>query len=202
MLKQFMDRIEKRLGNERQKKGFRVFLLLFSVGAGLMLISSFFSIEKNPSAVNEPVLGQKVEMTASTKETVMQQYEKEYQGQLQEILSKMAGVDDVTVMLNLDSSEEEVFALDTRETEQTTTERDKSGGNRSVNSTNVDRKIAHYRDNRGDQPVIIKRLKPKVRGVLVIARGVENFEVKAAVIEAVARILDVPIHRISVLPRG
>jgi stage III sporulation protein AG len=54
----------------------------------------------------------------------------------------------------------------------------------------------------GQKPVVIKQLKPKVRGVLIVARGVENLRIKAAVIEAIQRTLEVPAHRISVLPKG
>ena len=106
------------------------------------------------------------------------------------------------VIVNLDSTEEEVVQTDERESEQVTTERDKNGGNRSITQNTIDRKTAYYRGENGEVPVIVKRLKPKVRGVLVVARGVENLKVKALVIEAIQRTLDVPLHRISVLPRG
>ncbi|MFS8513242.1 MAG: stage III sporulation protein AG, partial [Planifilum fulgidum] len=41
-----------------------------------------------------------------------------------------------------------------------------------------------------------------VRGVLIVAEGAEDLKRKALIIEAVQRVLDVPVHRISVMPRG
>lgn len=134
--------------------------------------------------------------------SAMQQYEREVEQQLSEVLGKIVGVDDVSVIVNLDSTEEEVVQIDERQSEQVTTERDKTGGNRSITQNTRDRKTAYYRNDDGERPVVVKKLKPKVRGVLVVARGVENLQVKAIVIEAVQRTLDIPMHRISVLPKG
>jgi stage III sporulation protein AG len=134
--------------------------------------------------------------------STMQEYELEYEQELSNVLSKIVGVEDVSVIVNLDSTEEEVVQVDERQSEQVTTETDKTGGKRNITQNTDDRKTAYYRTNNGEEPVVIKRLKPKVRGVLVVARGVENLQVKAAVIEAVQRTLDVPMHRISVLPKG
>ena len=131
----------------------------------------------------------------------LQDYEYRYETELANVLSRIVGVDDVTVMVTLDSSEESVFATDDRDTEQVTNEADKRGGNRSISQSSNDKKTAYYRTEGGDKPVIIKKLKPRVRGVGVVARGVENLQVRSVVVEMIQRILDVPVHRISVQPR-
>ena len=53
-----------------------------------------------------------------------------------------------------------------------------------------------------ETPVVLRTEKPKVRGVLVVAKGVDNIQVKAMVKEAVIRLLDVPAHRVSVSPKN
>ncbi|UOQ42559.1 hypothetical protein MUN89_11240 [Halobacillus salinarum] len=50
-------------------------------------------------------------------------------------------------------------------------------------------------------PLLTKTEKPKVSGVFVTAKGVDQLTVKGWVVEAVSRVLDVPSHRISVLPK-
>jgi stage III sporulation protein AG len=132
----------------------------------------------------------------------MVEYEQRYEKELEEVLTKIVGVEDVSVIVNLNSTVEEVLQVDKRESRQVTTETDKNGGKRSVTQDTEDQKTAYYRSENGEKPVVIKKLKPQVRGVLVVARGVENLKVKAIVIEAVQRTLDVPVHRISVLPKG
>lgn len=177
-------------------------------GVGAMLVSSFFQPEEDagpppngsswlPSKVpSQPTQAKVTELTS------MQKYESEYEQELATILSKVVGVSDVDVVVNLDSTEEEVIQYDVRENTQTTTETDTKGGTRSIQQNNTDRKTSMYRDSGGEKPLVVKKLKPRVRGVLVVARGVEDLQVKATVLQAIQRALDVPIHRIEVLPKG
>lgn len=44
-------------------------------------------------------------------------------------------------------------------------------------------------------------MKPKIVGVLVVAKGAEDIKVKTMIVEAVTRALDVPSHRVSVQPK-
>jgi stage III sporulation protein AG len=169
----------------------------------IMLFSSFIGVKENATPPDPmSVMPTSAKPQAKQPVSTMQDYERQVEQQLAEVLSKIVGVDDVSVVVNLDSTEEEVVQTDERQSEQVTTERDKSGGNRSITQNTRDKKTAYYRNENGERPVVVKRLKPKVRGVLVVARGVENLQVKAIVIEAIQRTLDVPMHRISVLPKG
>ncbi|TCS96390.1 stage III sporulation protein AG [Hazenella coriacea] len=179
--------------------------LLVLGGAGVMVLifSSFMGqgdpkpLESNSIIPENPSKSVEAKVVSS-----MQSYEEEYEKQLSEVLSKIVGVEDVSVVVNLDSTEEEVVQVNERDSEQVTTEVDKAGGNRSITQNTHDKQAAFYNGKEGQHPVVVKRLKPKVRGVLVVARGVENLQVKSIVIEAVQRILDVPMHRISVQPKG
>lgn len=207
MFKKWLTRMEEKIpGGEKQKKKFRWVLLLGIAGVGVMLFSSI--VQTKQSAITEdspPPPFQPAEAkptVTSSKISTMRDYEQYYEKQLEEVLSKIVGVRDVSIIVNLDSTEEDVVQVDVRESKQVTQEMDKTGGNRSITQNTNDQKTAYYRSDNGEQPVVIKKLKPKVRGVLVVARGVENLQVKAIVIEAVQRTLDVPMHRISVLPKG
>lgn len=202
MFKKWLDSIEEKLGGEEKKKNqLRWILLLGAIGVGAILFSNFFAPSSpntttpSPPSVtgNSPINDQSMTMA---------DYEHNYEQQLSLILGQIAGVSDVSVVVNLDSTAEEVVQMDVRDSEQVTTEVDKTGGNRSISQNSTDKKTAYYRTNDGEQPVIVKELKPRVRGVLVVAHGVDNLEVKAAVIEAIERTLEVPAYRISVLPKG
>lgn len=194
------------MGDVRKpKKRFRLLVLMGLVGVKILLLASFFQSNQQDQG-NQSSLFQPEKETSSPPVTEanqkMERYEKEYESELAEILSQIVGVDDVSVVVNLDSTEEDIIFMDQRNTEQVTTEMDTKGGNRSIRNETDDRKPAFYQDRDGEKPLIVKKLKPKVRGILVVARGVENLQVKAAVIEAIQRTLDVPVHRISVLPKG
>jgi stage III sporulation protein AG len=184
------------------QKKWHYLILLGCIGVGIMLFSTFLTTQEE-DAVSSPFTPKKETVrTPSLQQNGMQGYEQQFESELSNMLSKVVGVSDVAVIVNLDSTEEEVVQSDTRESTQATNELDTKGGTRSVNQNNVDKKASVYRTDQGEQPIIIKRLKPRVRGVLVVARGVENLQVRALVIEAVQRTLDVPTYRISVLPRG
>ncbi|RAL26568.1 stage III sporulation protein AG [Thermoflavimicrobium daqui] len=205
MFLKWLQKLEQKLGGGTKRNTFRFILILGCIGAGVMLLSSFLQVEEEdgvPRRFSAPSFKEDNTGPVPHKEMSMEDYEKKYESQLADVLSKIVGVDDVSVMVNLDSTEEEVVHVETREASQVTNEADPKGGNRTIQQTNNEKKTATYRADDGEQPVVIKRLKPKVRGVLVVARGIENLQVKAAVIEAIQRTLDLPMHRISVLPKG
>ena len=59
------------------------------------------------------------------------------------------------------------------------------------------------RDAQGRElPLVVAESQPYYRGAMVIAGGVEDPVVKARVVEALRAVLDLPYHRITVLPRG
>jgi stage III sporulation protein AG len=119
---------------------------------------------------------------------------------LKEILEKVVGVGDVEVMVNLDSTPELVVEKnrDIRSSATQETDKDKATRNQSEQSRSEQAIVI---SGKQEQPVVLKTLKPKVRGVLVVAKGAENVQVKAWIMEAVQKALDVPIYKISILPK-
>jgi len=62
-------------------------------------------------------------------------------------------------------------------------------------------KLVYVRQGDQEVPVLVQTKKPEVRGVFIIAKGVENATVKKWVVESVSKVLDVPTYRISVMPK-
>jgi stage III sporulation protein AG len=131
----------------------------------------------------------------------MATYEKMYEDRLTEMLDEIRGVSDAKVMVTIDSSEEMVYAQNDQENRQTTNEVDKSGGNRSVTTFDKNGQIVMTKKNGTDQPVLVKTIKPRVRGVVVVAKGAEEVKIQALITEAVQRALEVPPHKISIMPK-
>jgi stage III sporulation protein AG len=61
--------------------------------------------------------------------------------------------------------------------------------------------VVTVEEDGAQRPLVLKRIKPRIRGVLVVADGAERAALRKLLVEAVERSLDVPSHRISVLPR-
>lgn len=131
----------------------------------------------------------------------MEDYEMRYENQLKELLEQMIGLSDVSVMVNLAETERSVYERDSVTKEQLTDETDREGGKRTVDDRTREEQVVIIREGDKEVPILIHKEKPEVRGVLVVAQGVENANSKSQVIEAVSRVLDVPSHRISVMPK-
>ena len=64
--------------------------------------------------------------------SVIIDYERTYEAQLKEALDKIVGVEDVTVVVNVDATELKVFEKNTNTQSQQTDETDREGGKRKV----------------------------------------------------------------------
>ena len=85
--------------------------------------------------------------------------------------------------------------------QQVTNEKDQDGGTRNITDVSRSGEVVMYQVSGGQTPVVLKKIKPKIRGVLVVASGAENLTVKKLITQAVERGLGASAHRISVIPR-
>ncbi|WP_026689313.1 stage III sporulation protein AG [Alteribacter aurantiacus] len=131
----------------------------------------------------------------------MGDYESLYESQLKKALEQMMGVSEVSVFVNLAETERQVYQTNINAKEQTTDETDREGGKRQVQDVTKDEQVVIIRNGDKEEPLLQRVEKPDVRGVLVVAKGVDNIQVKTSVVEAVSRALDVPSHRVSVMPK-
>lgn len=129
----------------------------------------------------------------------MENYERAYEQRLTAILNQLPGISGVRVMVNVDSTEEVVYAHNEQQQQQTVNETDKQGGTRVTTSRNGNDQVVVIKQGT-EQPLVVKRLRPQVRGVLVAAKGAENANVRIQIVQAVQSVLNVPPHRIAVIP--
>ncbi len=128
--------------------------------------------------------------------------EQKLQEELEEILSYVQGVSHPSVFINFYSGPQKVFASDYEENLRETEEQDGDGGVRDTSEINKREEVVIKRGSQGEEiPLIIEEISPKVQGVLIVAEGVENPTKKSQVLDAVKAVLDLPPHRIVVLPR-
>ena len=193
--------------NKKHSK-YHYLLLVLAAGVAFMLISNLFidnanssqeeaSVFKQNQAEDSPAFGSKNE----SQPEMMNDYEAKYESELKDALEKIVGVDDVTIEVFVDSTEAKIYEKDTVVQQQITNETDKNGGERLVEDSTKDEKLVIVRQGEEEIPIVTKTKKPEITGVLVIAKGADNIQVKKWLIEAVTRSLDVPSHRVSVLPK-
>ncbi len=181
-------------------------LLLILIGMAIMIFSSFINITEQVPPFESEYQDQTLQETSGFIETSsspksMQDYEKIFENQITEALTDMLGVKEATVIVNLDSTEELVIEKNLKLSEQVTKERDDGGGTRDITDLDRDEQVVLYQLEEVEQPLILKTLKPKVRGVIIVVEGAENLQIKALITEAVQRFLDVPSYKIAILPK-
>ena len=194
-----------------KKKGkypYLILVLLF--GAGFMLVSNLFSNDPSSNELlptfsnSDEAKGTEVETFGqknSEGNSVISDYERTYEAQLKEALDKIVGVEDVTVVVNVDATELKVFEKNTNTQSQQTDETDREGGKRKVEDQSREEQLVIIQEGEKEVPVVTETKKPAIRGVLVVAKGADNIQVKKWIIEAVTRSLDVPSHRVAVMPK-
>jgi stage III sporulation protein AG len=194
------------------KKGKYIYLIVvLTLGTMIMLISNLFINNEssqnalptfnnngdNQSKEDVETFGKK----DSTGNNLIRDYELAYEAQLKEALDTIVGVSDVTVVVNVDATEKQVLEKNRKSQTQLTDETDREGGKRKVEDQSTDEQLVIIQNGEKELPIVVETKKPAIRGVLVVAKGADNIQVKKWIVEAVTRSLDVPSHRVSVLPK-
>ena len=122
---------------------------------------------------------------------------------LENILSRMEGVGDVTVMITLRESAEKVVEKDTETSDETVSEEDSQGGQRTTKNRTA-RETTIYdgeNDHAGQNPYVSKELTPKVEGIVVVAQGGENAVVIKNITEVVQALFGIDTHKIKIVKK-
>ncbi|AIQ69982.1 stage III sporulation protein AG [Paenibacillus graminis] len=194
-------------GSPKRSHTFRWLIILGLLGAAIMLFNSFVNVKKldSENTGREPP-------QAESSQAALQQgneaapnsfdgIEQALEDRTKEILEKIVGVGTVDIMVTVDSTEEIVVQRNMNDSQQQSEETDASGGKRHTTQYTRDGEIVTYSQSGDETPIITKRIKPQVRGVLVVAKGAENKIVRGLIEEAIEKGLNVPGYRISVVPR-
>lgn len=110
---------------------------------------------------------------------------------LADLLSKVEGAGDVSVMVYADAGSEMIPAYNN---EQDTRNDEKRDGKTMETSENRQLALSGK-----DEPVILKVIIPQIKGVVVVAEGADDILIKAQLNDAVCTLLGIPEHRVQIL---
>lgn len=166
--------------------------VIFLIGLILLIGASTFSKPRpsNESDNKELVLAEKQN----------EDYAKRLERDLKSILSKIEGVGNVEVLITLNSDEEIVAAMDVVQSSTTTNEKDSNGTVREVVQTESNNKIVTSQNLSGQNaPIVLKRLMPEIRGVIVVADGAKDPRLRYEISSAVQTALGIPAYKVKVI---
>ena len=127
---------------------------------------------------------------------VRDDYESYIEIKLADILSKLRGVGDVDVMVTLEDSTEKIPASNVTTTKENTTELDAQGGTREISREDETIQVV----NTSNDVVVLKEVKPSIKGVIVVAEGAEDLVVLETLYEAVKTVLGVAGNKVQIFP--
>ena len=114
-------------------------------------------------------------------------YYEETTQRFEEILSKIKGAGKVSVMFVMENKGEFIPVFDKKiSTDETNKKNDSES------------KAVLYGQGNNEQPYISEEKNPQISGVIVVAEGADNENVKIEIFEALRALLGVPAHRIKV----
>ena len=167
-----------------QSKNMKIFAVL-GIAAGVVLVTlSFIVPTRNKSKTDfNPA---KNDLSQIDTETYIRTQEEK----ICEILERIGGVADPFVMITLDASSEYIYA-----SKQSVKE--SSSKNGETTSKEVSKDIIFYGD--GKQPILVKEIEPKIKGVAVICKGISNAEIQLKIINLVSTVLNLPTNKVYVI---
>lgn len=176
--------------------------LLIILLAGILLLVIAIPHESKKSEKKEGA-----DDTAYTSDTISgdssQSYARYMEKHLEEVLSQMSGVGDVTVMITLKASSEKVVEKDVEADNETVTESDSKGGSRSTANNTRGETTVYGGGNSDDQtPYISMEISPRVEGVVVLASGGGNALVVQNITDAVQALFGIDTHKIRIMKKN
>ena len=131
-----------------------------------------------------------IKTAAEDKTTPQTENAQELEKRMEDALKRVEGAGEVSVVINYESTSELVPATKTDLSEQQS-----SSDGKSQNSESKSEDIAQVSGN----AVILKEKQPKVRGVMVVAKGAKDIRVKNDILFAVMTLLDVTADKVEIL---
>lgn len=197
-----MHELKEKIANLFKQKNITNLIILLLLVIMFYLVVSYFTGVNNITKSEKTNLEKvsKEDMNSnSQKDSEVLSYQEKQEKDLERILGKINGVGSVDVVINFQSSEVKVPAVDNSSQKSTTEETDSEGGTR-VNSQETDGdKIVMSNSSNGSEPVILKTEKPEVLGVMVVAEGAEDSKIKYEITKAISSLYNISVDKVNVL---
>lgn len=189
-----MDEILKRIREQLKKfedKKFINYLIFILISASLILT---FLKGISPREQNDIKGVIKKDSDKYNSEVMIEDYADVLERKLVHILEKLEGVGNINVMITLEDSSERIPAANVTRNQENTKETDAQGGIREIVREDESKQLL----NTSDDIIVLKEIKPNIKGVIVIAEGTEDVEVLEKIYLAVQTVFGLTTNKIQV----
>ena len=117
---------------------------------------------------------------------------------LEKVLSNIKGAGKVKVMITYDNGVEDVFAVNTEKKTDTVSEKSANGKSKNSETVTESKTLVTFKNDNGEEALVIVENEPKVKGVIVVAQGADNVNVKLDLQKAVETILQIKSSQVEI----
>jgi len=181
----------KNLFKDKNKKVENLVVFLIILVITLIIINNIIKEDENPST-NQYTNAELAKVEPDNSSTDLEK-------RLENILSKIDGVSDVSVLITYSESSTLVPIYNESSSSSVTEETDTSGGVKTTESEDIEKNVVTGSDS---NPITGKTISPTIEGAIVTAKGISNSSVKANIISAVEAVTGIATHKIQVFERG
>lgn len=166
----------------------RVIVITGITGLALIFLSSFVHTRTSASPDSDTDIPRQ--------DTFILEYRKELEQELENIVSQIDGAGSVKILITMDSTTEDIYAVDRNTSESTSvTDSETTAAQRSEGNSYV---IVKGKDG-SEQTVLKTQRMPEIRGVLVVCDGGGSNVVREKVTAAVAGALGIARGKVVVV---
>lgn len=120
------------------------------------------------------------------------------EARLEKILSQIEGVGNVDVMITYESGKEIIPAVDVQENSNVREEKNSDGSTTTDTKEDLSKNVVTANN---DNLIVLKEIKPKVKGVIIVAEGANDAIIQNKIINATIAIFDIPVNRVVVFEK-
>jgi len=170
-------------------------IVVFAIGFLFLSLSKIMSPQKQSQNITDSGNTGIMQVPAAAE----QSYEDSLEKQLTEVLNKVNGIQDLSVMITLENDVMVEPAFNTINNQKTSEEKDSEGGVRTTTETQSNREVVVLQKGGEDEPFVLKKSTPAIKGVLIVAEGASSSRMIEQITRATATVLDIPVYKIKVL---
>ena len=180
-------------GKDKNKKIENLVVFLIILVITLVIINNIIKDDNKKEDVDytNAELAKNVQYTSTESDNL--------EKRLENILSKLDGVNDVSVLITYSESSTIIPMYNENKKTSTTEETDQTGGKRTIQSEDNEKNVVTGSDS---NPITQKNITPKIEGAIIAAKGANNANVKANIISAVEAVTGLATHKIQVFEMG
>ena len=169
----------KNIGKDPKRKKENLILLLILLVILLISINYIFNEDKTEK---ETVVKEEVEEQISDNTTLEEK--------LSEIINQISGITEASIVINYSNNGSNEIVYDTKETL-----------NDQGNVLSVEKSVAYNEENGNKTAIIQMYNTPSVEGVIVVAKGVGNSDIKQRLSTAIGNLLGIASYKVQIFEK-